>query len=277
MKSIRRILHRALAGAALLATAIVAAPAFADTDYTDHWQNPAQTGWGVALTQGTNLIYTEIFSYDAGHNPTWFGGTIYRIADGHYAGTLFTVTGDYYGHLPYDPTLFHSAIAGTMDFQASDPSHATFSYTINGVTVTTQVERLTLDGLSIAGAYVGGFVQSLTAACNSSGVPSNEFVPAQIVIGQTSVPGGTVTIQFNDVTQAQPYPLFYTMQGAATQYGKVLDIPSAAYSNPDGAFTPLHVYDVRHTANGGIEGRWKTISGTNDPCVDQGRFTGVSQ
>jgi hypothetical protein len=262
----------AIGGAAL--SIACATPALADTDYTDHWQNPAQTGWGVALTQGTNVIYAEIFHYDSSHSPTWFGGTIYWIADGHYAGTLYTVAGDYYGHLPYDPALFHATVAGTMDFLASDPSHATFTFTNNGVTVTTPVERLSLDSLPVSGAYVGAFAQTLSSDCTGGSALVHE-IPAQIIVGQTSLPGGTVTINFKDVTS--PFGLLYTMQGAATQYGKVLDIPSAAYSNPDSSFTPLHVYDIRRTANGGIEGRWKTISGTSDKCVDEGRFAGVAQ
>lgn len=249
-------------------------PALADTDYTDHWQDPAQNGWGVALTQGTNVIYTEIFHYNASGQATWFGGTIYRIADGHYAGTLYTVAGDYYGHMPYDPTLFNATVAGTMEFLASDPSHATFTFTINGVTVTTALERLSLDPLPVSGAYVGAFVQTLSSDCTGGSALTHE-IPAQIIVAQTSLPGGTVTISFKDVTS--PYDLLYTMQGAATQYGKVLDVPSAAYSNSQGSFTPLHVYDIRRTANGGVEGRWKTISGTSDKCVDEGRFAGVAQ
>jgi hypothetical protein len=261
-------------GACALALA-AAAPAMADTDYTDHWQNPTQTGWGAALTQGTNLIYTEIFHYNAGDAPTWFGGTLYKVADGHYSGSLYTVSGDYYGHKPYDPTVFTAVQAGSMDFLASDPNHATFTFIINGVTVTTAMERFTFEGFSVAGDYFGAFIQQLSADCNQSGVASVDYVPAQISISQSAVPGGTVTIQFSDVTS--PYPLFYAMQGAATQYGKVLDIPTAAYANPDQSFTPLHIYDLRRTANGGIEGRWKTISGTSDKCVDRGTFSGVNQ
>jgi hypothetical protein len=266
---------RALVAAGASALALAAAPAQADTDYTDHWQNATQKGWGAALTQGTNLIYTEIFHYNSGDAPTWFGGTMYKVADGHYSGNLYTVTGDYYGHVPYDPMVFNAVLAGSMDFLASDPNHATFTFVINGVTVTTSMERFTFEALSIAGDYFGAFIQTTSSACNSDGQQHVDYIPSQIRIGQTSLPGGTVTIQFTDVVQ--PFGLFYTMQGAATQFGKALDIPSAAYANPVSTFTPLHVYDIRRTANGGIEGRWKTIPNTSSSCVDEGRFSGVLQ
>src|SRR5665213_3332 len=258
-----QFLRRTLAAATFMLALLAGAAAHADTDYTDHWSNASQNGWGVALTQGTNDIYTEIFHYNAQNSPTWFGGTMYKLTDGHYAGALYTVAGDYYGHVPYDPTAFSAVVAGTMDFNASDANHAQLSFSVNGVTVVTALTRLSLDPISAAGSYFGAFIQSLTSQCNVSGNASTDYVPAQIVISQPSLPGGTVAIEFRTVSS--PSSLYYTMSGTATQYGKVLDIPVAAYASPDSSFTSLHIYDLRRTANNGIEGRWKTIGGTSDP------------
>src|SRR5665213_2359192 len=140
MTPVPHFLRRTLAAATFMLALLAGAAAHADTDYTDHWSaGSTQAGWGIALTQGENLIYVEIFHYDANHNPVWFGGTVYKITDGHYSGALYTVSGDYYGHVPYDPTLFHAAPVGTMDFNATDPSHALLSYSVNNVTVLTQI------------------------------------------------------------------------------------------------------------------------------------------
>jgi hypothetical protein len=275
VRQLPRILSCAVSCVALSFAVLAAPPARADTDYTDHWSNPAQTGWGVALTQGTNAIYTEIFHYNAGHTPVWFGGTMNKISDGHYGGALYTVAGDYYGHLPYDPSVFSAVVAGSMEFIASDVNHAQLTYSINGVTVTTPLTRLALDAVSVAGPYFGTFVQTLSSDCNNGGPASIVYVPAQILVSQPTLPGGTVTITFIDASP--PNATLYTMSGTATQFGKVLDIPVAAYANLSASFTPLHIYDLRRTANNGIEGRWKTIENNNDPCVDEGRFSGVFQ
>lgn len=271
MTSFIRFLGRATACVALAIAVFAAAPASADTDYTDHWSGgSAQGGWGVALTQGSNLIYVEIFHYDASHNPVWFGGTVYRLTDGHYQGALYTVSGDYYGHMPYDPSLFHATPVGTMDFNATDPSHGLLSYSINGVTVLTQVERLTLDTIPLAGNYFGAVVQTLSSACHSDGIATTDYVSAQILVTQTGAPG-TVSIELRD--SLPPYDTLCTMTGAANQYGRVQDIPVATYACGGTTFTSLHVSDIRRTANNGIEGRWKTLAG--DSCVDTGRFSAV--
>lgn len=273
MKSILQGLLRA-ATCALLALIIIAPlSARADTDYTDAWYGGStQPGWGVAFTQSDYAIYAQFFHYDADHNPVWFGGTIYRVSDGHYNGALYTVTGDYYGHMPYDPTLFHATPVGTIDFNATDVNHGQLSYSINGVTVLTQIERLTLVNLPIAGIYFSSVVQDLSSACNSDGNASTDHVSVQIVVTQTGSPG-TVTITLKDTVS--PFDTLCTISGPAFQFGKVLDIPVAAYSCGGTKFTSLHVYDIRRTANSGIEGRWKTIPG--DKCVDTGRFAGVNQ
>jgi hypothetical protein len=270
-----RQLSRTLSCVAFLFALLAAPQARADTDYTDHWSNPAQNGWGVALTQGTNAIYTEIFHYNAGNSPVWFGGTMYKIGDGHYGGALYTVAGDYYGHLPYDPSVFSPVVSGSMEFIASDVNHAQLTYSINGITVVTPLTRLTLDAISLAGSYFGTFVQTLSSDCNSSGNASVDYVPVQILVSQPTLPAGAVTIEFIDASP--PNSTLYTMSGTATQYGKVLDIPVATYSNVSATFTPLHVYDLRRTANNGIEGRWKTIDNSDDHCLDEGRFSGVIQ
>jgi hypothetical protein len=264
---------RVLSCVALSFAMLVASPARADTDYTDAWfGGSAQGGWGLAFTQADYAIYAQFFHYDANHNPVWFGGTIYRVSDGHYNGALYTVTGDYYGHMPYDPTLFHATPVGSIDFNATDASHGLLSYSINGVNVLTQIQRLTLVSIPVAGNYFGAAVQSLSADCNSNSAASTDYLSTQLVVTQTASPG-TVTIELRDIVS--PFDTLCTMSGPAEQNGKVLDIPIAQYSCGGNSFTPLHVYDIRRTANNGIEGRWQTLPG--DSCVDTGRFVGITQ
>ena len=268
-----RLLRRTLAAATFMLALFAGAAAHADTDYTDHWSaGSTQAGWGIALTQGENLIYVEIFHYDVNHNPVWFGGTVYKITDGHYSGALYTVSGDYYGHVPYDPTLFHATAVGTMDFNATDPSHALLSYSVNGVTVLTQIARLTLDAIPLAGNYYAAIVQNLSSACNSDNTASTNYLPVEMIITQTGSPG-RVTFDLRDTVS--PFETLCTMSGPATQDGRVLDISKAAYTCNGNTFTSLHMSDIRRTANQGIEGRWKTNAGDN--CVDTGTFVGVPQ
>ncbi|MEP7064130.1 MAG: hypothetical protein ABI881_17200 [Betaproteobacteria bacterium] len=266
-----RLLPRALSCAALSFALLAVSPARADTDYTDAWfGGSAQGGWGLAFTQADYAIYAQFFHYDASHNPVWFGGTIYRVSDGHYNGALYTVNGDYYGHMPYDPTLFHATPVGTIDFNATDASHGLLSYSINGVNVLTQIQRLTLVNIPIAGNYYATISQSFSSAC--SGGATTDFGSLQFVITQTGSPGN-VSVELRDTVA--PFDTLCTMTGAATQAGKVIDIANATNACGGTTFAPLHLYDIRRTANNGIEGRWQTLPG--DACVNSARFVGIIQ
>ncbi len=266
-----RAARRALAGFAVASALVVGAPAHADTDYTDAWfGGAAQGGWGLAFTQNDFAIYAQFFHYDANHNPIWFGGTIYRVTDGHYNGALYVVSGDYYGHMPYDPTLFHATPVGTIDFNATDASHGDLSYTINGVTVLTQIQRLTLVNIPLQGNYIGALFQSQSAAC--SGGAYTVYSPMEIIVTQSGTPGN-VGIEFRYTDP--PYDTFCTTTGATTQDGKVFDMPVGVHACGGTTYPSLHISDLRRTANGGIEGRWETVAGNQ--CVDSGRFAGISE
>ena len=70
----RSFRHRLSAVAAsLLLAAFSVCPAFAaNYDYTDNWYVPAESGWGVNLTQTDNFIFATFFIYDADKKPTWY-------------------------------------------------------------------------------------------------------------------------------------------------------------------------------------------------------------
>ncbi|HEY5365794.1 MAG TPA: hypothetical protein VIL19_04915, partial [Casimicrobiaceae bacterium] len=154
----------------------------------------------------------------------------------------------------------------------TDPSHALLSYSVNGVTVLTQIARLTLDAIPLAGNYYAAIVQNLSSACNSDNTASTNYLPVEMIITQTGSPG-RVTFDLRDTVS--PFETLCTMSGPATQDGRVLDISKAAYTCNGNTFTSLHMSDIRRTANQGIEGRWKTNAGDN--CVDTGTFVGVPQ
>ena len=268
-----RAARRALAGFAVASALVVGAPAHADTDYTDAWfGGAAQGGWGLAFTQNDYAIYAQFFHYDVNHNPVWFGGTIYRVTDGHYNGALYVVSGDYYGHMPYDPTLFHATPVGTIDFNATDASHGDLSYTINGVTVLTQIQRLTLVNIPLTGNYVASVVQNLSAACNSDNNATTDYITVEMIVTESGSPGN---ITFELRQAVAPFDTLCVMSGPASQDGRVFDLPKAGYECGGTTFTSLHMSDIRRTANNGIEGRWQTIAG--DSCVDTGRLAGVLQ
>lgn len=43
-----------------------------DTDFTDLWWNPSESGWGVSITQHGNNVFARIYAYDTDGRPLVF-------------------------------------------------------------------------------------------------------------------------------------------------------------------------------------------------------------
>ena len=112
-------------------------PAF---DYTDLWWNPAESGWGVSLTQQSNIIFAAWYTYDASGNPIWYAATNCPATATGCTAPLFRfiggapLTSQWRGVNPPNEV-------GRVTFAFSDPANGTMSYTINGVTSSRVITR----------------------------------------------------------------------------------------------------------------------------------------
>lgn len=112
-------------------------------DFTDLWWNPNESGWGVSVTQHGNNMFFRIFVYDTNDLPLLFvvpGVTMTSATS--FTGSVQLTTGPWYGITPFDPTKVVRTTAGTATLTFSDANNGTLSYTVNGVTVTKAITRL---------------------------------------------------------------------------------------------------------------------------------------
>jgi cytochrome c553 len=112
-------------------------------DYSDLWWNPNESGWGFNLVQHSpsNNIFAVIYTYDTPKRPTWFvlpGGTWTSATI--FTGSLYAVTG-MPGNVPFNSTAVKVNPVGTATLRFTDSSHANFTYDVNGVQVSKQIER----------------------------------------------------------------------------------------------------------------------------------------
>jgi hypothetical protein len=121
----------------------LAAPIY---DYTDMWWNPAESGWGLSLSQhpSTNL-FAAWFVYGSDGRPTWYvlpNGTwsFSSFTLNTYSGQVYKTSGPYYGG-PFLPANVVVTPVGTAQLKFSDYSHGTFTYTIDGVSGSKAIER----------------------------------------------------------------------------------------------------------------------------------------
>lgn len=107
------------------------------------WAAPAgvESGWGVNLTQQSDILFATWFTYDASGAPMWLSATATRTASGAYAGALNRTSGPPFNASPFDPAKVVVTPVGTVTFTFADGNSGTFAYTLGGVTQTKAITR----------------------------------------------------------------------------------------------------------------------------------------
>ena len=112
-------------------------PAF---DYTDLWWNPTESGWGVSLTQQSNIIFAAWYTYDASGNPIWYAATNCPATATGCTGPLFRFTGGAPLTSPWKG-IDSRVPVGNITFAFTNPANGTMSYTVNGVSSSRAITR----------------------------------------------------------------------------------------------------------------------------------------
>ncbi len=102
----------------------------ASSNFTSLWFDPAQPGWGVALSHRADTIFGVVFTYDAQDRASWVVmSNGLRQPDGSVSGALYR--------------MGRKAVAssGTMALQFEADNAATLSYEIDGAKVTGSIVR----------------------------------------------------------------------------------------------------------------------------------------
>jgi hypothetical protein len=267
----RRALLAVVATFALAALSI--RPAIgAPYDYTDSWYaGPAEAGWGVNFTQSDNFIFATLFIYGPGSpgQPTWYTAQMTWDGQSQFVGGLFATTGTYYAN-PWNANNNSNTQVGVASFTPSTQNNyqGTFSYTVNGVGITTKpITRLTLTPILLAGNYVGGQSGSYSnCSVSASNRNYKDFFTSEVT--QT---GTNVTMKFT--YSGGQNPLTCTLSGTLIQNGLIYRIPSATYTCSDGLQTTASVTDLRATPLG-IEGQFSAAS-VGGGCSETARFGGT--
>ena len=98
------------------------------------WAGAAENGWGLVLSQQYQTIFATWFTYDSAGQTTWFvmsNGT--WTSSNTYTGTLYRARGAPVIGTAYNPAAFTLTQVGTLTLTFTDASHATMTYTIDGL------------------------------------------------------------------------------------------------------------------------------------------------
>ena len=113
-------------------------------DFTDLWWNPAESGWGLNLIQhANNIIFAIWYTYDNDGRMTW-----YHIPSGTwtdsmtYTGELVAVAGPPFTSSTFTAAQVKRTSVGSATLHFTSASAGTWSFTVNGVSGTKNISRL---------------------------------------------------------------------------------------------------------------------------------------
>jgi hypothetical protein len=109
-------------------------------DFTDLWWNPAESGWGLNITQhASHVIFAVWYTYDTSGKRTWYfmpSGT--WTSSSSYTGPLYSASGSAFD-APFQG--FAPTQVGTGTLRFTDASNGTWSYTVNGASGSEPITR----------------------------------------------------------------------------------------------------------------------------------------
>ena len=158
--------------AGLIAMAVTTTAALAN-NYQDLWWNPAESGWGINISQQGDVMFATWFIYGANNQPTWIflshanrsGALGNTFSDRIYQAT----TGSPFAAVPFMPSLpanFREVGSATLVF--ADARSGTLTYNVDGVTVVKQITRQTIGVFNLTGSYFGGLKREGSGCVNAA-------------------------------------------------------------------------------------------------------------
>jgi hypothetical protein len=111
-------------------------------NFTDLWYNPAEDGWGMAVTQQYDKMFLAWFVYDDSGKPMWYVGPSCTVTGNSCSGQLYSTTGPPFGPT-FNPASVLPAAVGTVKVDFTGPNDAIVTYTVNGVSGVKTIQRQT--------------------------------------------------------------------------------------------------------------------------------------
>jgi murein DD-endopeptidase MepM/ murein hydrolase activator NlpD len=126
----------------------VTANAAAVPNYSSLWWNPAESGWGMNITQQSDILFAAWYTYDADNSGMWLVMPSTSLQpDGSYAGEIYRTTGIPLAQINNAASSTSVTSVGRGTFRFATPAAGTFNYTVNNVTQTKNIVRQTFGAL----------------------------------------------------------------------------------------------------------------------------------
>ena len=115
---------------------------FVRLNYSDHWWNPAEPGWGLFIWQDNlDRVIAAWFTYGSDNKADWF--TIQTgswVGFNRYDSPMIRTTGPVFSAF-VPGSAVQTQVVGNASLSFTDANNGTFTYTLNGVTQTKAITR----------------------------------------------------------------------------------------------------------------------------------------
>jgi hypothetical protein len=256
----RRVRCGAWLGGVVLAGGLAAAAQAADPDYSDLWWNAAESGWGMQLVRGGDVMFATLYVYDASARPTFFTATLSNSGSA-WSGTLYETTGPFYAAPAFDPAHVVLRIAGTLEFTPATLTSAHVQYAVDGAAVAKDVTRQTLRLINFSGTYPVT-TQRITTHCPDAAANGDRVAQETLAIAHD---GDVIAVDWTSAQRTCRYT------GAYMQSGR-LGAAQSSYSCSDGESGDFAFFELTRQ-DGFVAGRFQG-HGVSNGCDYRGRFSG---
>ena len=204
-----------------------------DTDLTDLWWDPAESGWGLQMVRTGTFTYVTIYVYGPDGKPAWFGGGLNPSGYDVFSGNLYAATGPWFGGA-FDPAAVNVRQVGTMTFALTGTSTGQFSYTVDGVAVSKSVQRQFLTRDDYSGNWIAGLTETI-AGCQD---PTGNGTLTGAAAFNITHNGASIVVAI-----ATPDGVTCTINGSYSQLGRMGQVqgPYACTTGASGTATISHM------------------------------------
>jgi hypothetical protein len=129
---------------------------------SDLWIAPDESGWGLNIVGQGSTLFATLFVYDSQRRPKWYSSSSLNFgywngpqSRGLYDGALEESTGPWYGLVSFNANAVTRRQVGRITLDFTSDRTATVRYTVDGVTVTKEVQPLSFRANRLRGTYVG--------------------------------------------------------------------------------------------------------------------------
>jgi hypothetical protein len=267
MNQLRRALG-ALLSAVLLSCGPVRATSFT-TDQSDIYNAVGESGWAAEFVQRGSTIFAVIYVYDQGTNPFWYSATLEFAGSGpgalSWSGDLYATKGPWFGTIPFNSSQVTLRKVGTMTWTAQSVTGGTLTYSVDGVSVTKNIQRVLIRYDDFSGHYGGGSHDTFIGCANPAFNGTTESA------GLVYVTQNGQAVSFQVIGLNSPGSCSYS--GTMTQAGQMGSV-TGNFSCSDGSLGTFTIFEVQVNPSG-ITARTARSFTSPAGCKSTGWFGGA--